>query len=120
MPASHARDEALANQNDWVIKPNSGGRGVDVLIGGETPREKWEARLRDHAADDTLQRFVKQRRFPILHLADDELRETEMNVVGLLPCFEDHVFGPGIFRAGTGSVINVHQQRGEILPCMWE
>jgi hypothetical protein len=117
-PASHARGEALADQEEWVIKPNSGGRGVDVLIGGETPRGRWEARLRDHAADDTLQRFVKQRRFPIRHLADDELQETEMNVVGLLPCFEDQVFGPGIFRAGTGSVINVHQQRGEILPCM--
>jgi hypothetical protein len=120
-PASQAVDEALANQDEWVIKPNSGGRGVDVLIGGETPRDEWEARLRDHAATDTVQRFVKQHRFPIVHLADGELRETEMNVVGLLPCFEDHVFGPGIFRAGTGSVINVHQQRGEILPCMaWE
>jgi len=120
-PAAQALDDALANQDDWVIKPNSGGRGVDILIGGDTPREVWESRLRDHAADDTLQRFVKQRRFPIVHLADGELRETEMNVVGLLPCFEEHVFGPGIFRAGTGSVINVHQQRGEILPCMtWE
>lgn len=119
-PAWQAREEALANQDDWVTKPNSGGRGVDVLIGGETSRDKWEARLRNHAADDALQRFVKQRRFPILHLADEELRETEMNVVGLLPCFEDHVFGPGIFRAGTGSVINVHQQRGEILPCMMQ
>jgi hypothetical protein len=117
-PAADARDEALTNQDEWVIKPNSGGRGVDVLIGGETPRAEWEARLRDRVADDTLQRFIKQRRFPILHLADGELRESDMNVVGLLPCFEDHVFGPGIFRAGTGSVINVHQQRGEILPCM--
>lgn len=118
-PANDARDEALANPTDWVLKPSSGGRGVDVWIGGETPRGRWEERLRgEHAAEDTLQRFIPQRRFSIVHLDGDELRESDMNVVGLLPCFEEHVFGPGIFRAGTGSVINVHQQRGEVLPCV--
>lgn len=119
-PASDAyvREAALANPQEWVIKPSSGGRGVDVLIGHETPRDVWESRLLAHADRDTLQRFVPQRRFPIVHLDGDELRETPMHVVGLLPCFEDHVFGPGIFRAGTGSVINVHQQRGEVPACV--
>jgi hypothetical protein len=115
---AEAREQALANRGEWVLKPSSGGRGVDVRIGHETPREVWEARLRDHAHEDTLQRFIPQRRYSILHLADGELAEADMHVVGLLPCFEDHVFGPGIFRAGTGSVINVHQQRGEVLACV--
>jgi hypothetical protein len=113
-----SREDALANPEQWVLKPSSGGRGVDVWIGHETPREQWQSRLREHAAEDTLQHFIPQRSYPILHLADGELAEAEMRVVGLLPCFEDHVFGPGIFRAGTGSVINVHQQRGEVLPCV--
>ncbi len=115
---AEAREQALAHREEWVLKPSSGGRGVDVWIGGETPRDVWEARLREHANDDTLQRFIPQRRYSILHLDGEELRESPMNVVGLLPCFEEHVFGPGIFRAGTGSVINVHQQRGEVLPCV--
>lgn len=119
-PASEAeaRESAFASPEEWVLKPSSGGRGVDVLIGHETPRDVWEARLRTHADRDTLQRFIAQQRFPIIHLEEGELRESAMNVVGLLPCFEEHVFGPGIFRAGTGSVINVHQQRGEVLPCV--
>lgn len=119
-PASDvdAHEHALANPAEWVLKPSSGGRGVDVRIGHETPRDEWESRLRGHAHEDTLQRFIAQKRFVIRHLDGDELRDAEMNVVGLLPCFEAHVFGPGIFRAGTGSVINVHQQRGEVLPCM--
>jgi hypothetical protein len=119
-PASDrdAREQALTDREEWVLKPSSGGRGVDVWIGGDTPRAQWEERLRTHAEGDTLQRFVPQRRFTIRHLDGDELRDSEMHVVGLLPCFEEHVFGPGIFRAGTGSVINVHQQRGEVLPCV--
>ena len=115
---AEAREQALAHPDEWVLKPSSGGRGVDVWMGHETPREQWDARLHEHAAEDTLQQFIPQRRFPIMHLDGEELRESEMNVVGLLPCFEEHVFGPGIFRAGTGSVINVHQQRGEVLPCV--
>jgi hypothetical protein len=119
-PASDAeeREAAFANREEWVIKPSSGGRGVDVLIGHETPRDVWESRLRANSERDTLQRFVPQMRFPIVHLDRDALLEREMNIIGLLPCFEEHVFGPGIFRAGTASVINVHQQRGEVLPCV--
>ncbi|HEX7808736.1 MAG TPA: hypothetical protein VF608_08425, partial [Thermoanaerobaculia bacterium] len=119
-PASDrdAHEQARAHPEQWVLKPSSGGRGVDVRIGHETSRDEWDARLRDHAHEDTLQEFVAQKRFPIVHLDGGELRESPMNVVGLLPCFEQHVFGPGIFRAGTGSVINVHQQRGEVLPCV--
>ncbi|MBV8520480.1 MAG: hypothetical protein JO197_24015 [Acidobacteria bacterium] len=119
-PASdpEARAAALDTPEHWVLKPSSGGRGVDVWIGSETPRSQWESRLHTHDHTDTLQRFIPQRRFTIRHLDGDTLRDSEMHVVGLLPCFEDHVFGPGIFRAGTGSVINVHQQRGEVLPCV--
>lgn len=114
-PAAFA--SAMDDREAWVLKPSHGGRGVGVRIGHETPRDTWEKCLREEADRHTLQRFIPQRRFPIRHLAGGELTETSMNVVGLLPCFEGHFFGPGIFRASTSGVINVHQQRGEVLPC---
>jgi len=112
-----ARESALEDREAWVLKPSHGGRGVGVQIGRETPRAAWETAVTTLAFRSTLQRFVPQRSFPILHVEEGELRETPMNIVGLLPCFERHVFGPGIFRASTASVINVHQRRGEVLPC---
>jgi len=115
-----ARAKALETPQNWVLKPSSGGRGVDTHIGSLTPPADWSHILESRSEAFVLQPFVSQKTWPVTCLEQGRLQTKLMNVVGLLPCFNDQYFGPGIFRTGSNAIINVHQKRGEILPSSLE
>lgn len=111
-------EDLQANPGGWVLKRNSSGRGIDMLFGWECDPGQWRRTLSDQADDYTAQRFLPQRRVPITVLENGELRQQPMNVVAMLPGFDGRLFGPGFFRAGLDSVINVSGGRGAIVPAM--
>lgn len=111
------RERALQSPQNWVLKPASGGRGVDTYVGVSTDAPRWKSKLLNLDKDYVLQPYIHQKRWSVLSEKNGVLDKVEMHVVGLLPCFNKHVFGPGTFRAGIGTIINVHGHRCEMLPC---
>lgn len=102
------KDEAYRNKNDWVLKPNLLGKGEGILFGHTMSLIAWRAALEDPTHQDyVLQRFIKQKKFPICMRSGDEVATQELNVVGTLLCFDDQFLGPGIYRAGKGDIVNV-------------
>ncbi len=100
--------QARSNRAEWVIKPNLLGKGEGMLIGANMPQESWERALDDPTHSDfVLQRFVEQRKFPILLRVNDRVSEARLNVVGTLLCFDDHFLGTGIYRASQNDIVNV-------------
>lgn len=100
--------EAIDNPEKWIIKPNLFGKGEGILFGRSTERNTWESALVQSAESDyVLQRYVPQRKFPILSDCTGELAVTEMNVVGTMLCFDNLFLGTGIYRASSDEIINV-------------
>lgn len=112
-------DDLRADPADWVLKRNSSGRGVDLLVGAACDPARWRHAVEHEAHDRAAQRFVDQLvlTMPML-AADGELVDRAVHVVGLLPGFDGRPFGPGLFRASAESVINVAGDRGVLVPTM--
>jgi hypothetical protein len=123
LPTYPASDSRIATglrncPEKWVLKRNSSGRGIDMLIGSECEIGLWRLTLMMETGDYTAQRYLHQRTLPVYTVEDGELRQRAMQVVAMLPGFNGQSFGPGFFRAGLDSIINVAGGRGEIIPAM--
>lgn len=115
---SHSLDdedlrEKLLNpaEEKWVLKANSGGRGIDVYMKQDCEKEKWEELLHHRWKEFMAQSYVEQKRFLV-----NQNGARILKIVGMLLCYNDTFYGPGLFRASSDNVINVHQGRGIILP----
>lgn len=98
---------ALDKQNEWLVKPNLFGKGQGIVIGRNISQQAWRSELDSAPAEYVLQPFVEQQKFNILTEVGDDLRSVPMNVVGLLPALNEHVLGPGIYRASLEDIVNV-------------
>lgn len=102
------KNEANRNKNDWVLKPNLLGKGEGMMFGHTTDDKAWSAALDDpRNRDFVLQKFVEQKKFQIRARIGNEVSMQELNVVGTLLCFDEQFFGPGIYRASKGDIVNV-------------
>ncbi|MGH9272627.1 MAG: hypothetical protein ACRDZ2_15310 [Ilumatobacteraceae bacterium] len=124
IPTFNAADRRIADdvRTDparWVLKRNSSGRGVDLLVGAACDPAQWRHAVAHEAHDRAAQHFVEQLVLTMPTLsADGELVDQAVHVVGLLPGFDGRPFGPGLFRASAESVINVAGDRGVLVPTM--
>jgi len=124
IPTFHAGDPSIAGRlradaAGWVLKRNSSGRGIDLLVGGTCDPSIWRHAVEHEADDRAAQAFVEQLAVSMPVLTEGgELVEQSVNVVGLLPGFDGVPFGPGLFRASAESVINVAGDRGILVPTM--
>ncbi len=101
-------EQAQREKDHWIIKPRAEGRGIGVKAGCMTDEVDWQATFAQaDAADLTLQPFIPQNR---IH---GQVGEEERNdyIVGTLLFFEDHFFGPGVFRASTHQITNQGETR---------
>lgn len=123
LPTYAADDPRIAGElrnepQHWVLKRNSSGRGIGMLIGPECDAGEWR-RVLEHEADEyTAQRYLPQQMLDVITLENGELVEKPMQVVGMLPGFDEVLYGPGFFRAGPPGIVNVHGGLGEIIPSM--
>ncbi|MDZ4837593.1 MAG: hypothetical protein SGJ27_27725 [Candidatus Melainabacteria bacterium] len=114
-----AGNEAMNNKHDWVLKPNLLGKGEGMIFGHNTPENEWRNALRDSLHHDyVLQRYIKQKQFPILTRVGNDVSVQELNVVGTLLCFDDQFIGPGIYRASKGDIVNVSGGGTILFPMM--
>jgi hypothetical protein len=106
-----ARSEARG----WIAKPPRGGKGRGILVAETMSPGDWAAALDAMPGDWVLQPYVEQRLFPICCRQGEAIAIRPMKVVGLLPCLDDGVFGPGMYRASEDAIVNV-ARGGIILP----
>jgi hypothetical protein len=123
LPTYTADDPRIAGElrrepHNWVLKRNSSGRGIGMLIGPECDPGEWRRVLDQEADDYTAQRYLAQQMLDVITLENGELVEKPMQVVGMLPGFDAALYGPGFFRAGPPGIVNVHGGLGEIIPAM--
>ncbi len=96
-------EQARKEKDGWIIKPRALGMGIGVKVGCLTGQAEWEAVFRhEDAGDLTLQPYIRQARF---HGRVGE-EERHDYIVGTLLTFEDHYFGPGVFRASSHLITN--------------
>lgn len=124
IPTFNAADPRVAgplreDPSSWVLKRNSSGRGIDLLVGRACDSAAWRCAAERQADDRTAQRFVEQLVLSMPAVDDEgELIDRAVHVVGLLPGFDGEPLGPGLFRASAESVINVSGDRGVLVPTM--
>lgn len=119
VPAFALNDENLRNkllqeQNGWVLKESSGGRGEGMYVGHECESENWKEVLTENWKSYMVQEYVKQYTYSVPTGKSTE----SMHLVGMLLCLNKTLCGPGIFRGSANAVINVHQGRGLIFPVL--
>jgi hypothetical protein len=105
------RQEIIHSKHNWLLKQNSGGRGIDIYVKDECEPEVWASIVNERWTEYMLQRYVPQQTF-------NYLNNRGINIVGMLLCYNDRSFGPGLFRGAAGCVVNVHNGRAVIFPPM--
>ncbi len=99
---------AKLNKEAWILKPCSFGKSEGITAGCVTPAEEWEELLNSENLHDwVLQPMIPQRKFK--GTIGDEIRDDY--VAGTFLFFDDHYFGPGIYRASSHVVTNVKDDR---------
>jgi len=102
------REQALSNPGAWLLKPNLLGKGEGILFGGNMSAAAWRAALTSTSHEHyVLQSVVQQKRFSLMQPQNGSPAIIGMHVVGTLLCLDDYFFGPGIYRASCGDIVNV-------------
>jgi hypothetical protein len=104
------REEIIQSKQNWLIKQNSGGRGIGIYVKDECTPESWAVIIEEQWPEYMAQLYIDQQQFTY--------NLEKVSLVGMLLCYNDHSFGPGIFRASAECIINAHEGRAVILPPM--
>jgi len=99
--------EALAHPAGWLAKPPRSGKGKGIVVSSLLDPAQWRHTLRELPDDWVLQPYIEQQSFPISVVRDGDLVSVPMLVVGCLPALDENGFGPGVYRAAEGAVVNV-------------
>ncbi|MNU73273.1 hypothetical protein D3C71_627520 [compost metagenome] len=110
------RAEIIHSTENWVLKNNSGGRGIGMYVKNDCAPEEWNRIVTQEWKHYMVQEYIDQEFFDFF----DEHKKEQINVVGLLLCKDSRCYGPGIFRGSTEKVINMYEGRGVFLPCAVE
>ena len=105
------RNELIDSTENWVLKKSSGGRGIGIYVKNDCSTDIWKAVITKEWKHYMVQEYVDQKLFDL----EQDGKVESINSVGMLLCYNDRSFGPGIFRGSSKSVINVHSG-GYILP----
>lgn len=101
-------EESLASRQNWVLKPNLLGKGEGVVFGKNLDLNTWRRTIEEYRESDyVLQRYIPQAQYSLINVCSGVLARHSFNVVGTLLCFDDVFFGPGIYRASAGDIVNV-------------
>ncbi|MCQ6957764.1 hypothetical protein [Mucilaginibacter aquariorum] len=105
------REEVIHSKQNWLLKQNSGGRGIDIYVKDECTPQAWADVVDNRWPEYMVQQYVQQQQF-------DYMQSPGINIVGMLLCYNDRSFGPGLFRGAAGCVVNVHNGRAVIFSPM--
>lgn len=107
------RAEMITSPKNWLVKETSGGRGIGIYIKNETTPEAWADIVNNEWRRYMVQEYVDQPFFDL----EGTINEP-MNIVGMLLCYNDRSFGPGLCRGSSANIVNAHCGRAAIFPTM--
>lgn len=102
----------VESSRNFILKLNSGGRGIGAYVKNACDDEVWKAVLNTKWQQYMIQEYIEQHEYQNLH------SQAPIHLIGMILCCNDYCYGPGIFRGSDEYVINVHQGRGLIFPAM--
>ncbi|MBP7339404.1 hypothetical protein [Niveispirillum sp.] len=105
-------EELLRQEGDWIAKPSSGGRGIGTLVRSRCSADHWAEMIRRDWRHLMFQPYLQQ-----LAFVDPDYAQP-IHMVGMLLCRDSVCYGSGLFRGSDEAVINLHQDRGKLYPCM--
>ena len=98
-----AWEDALRHKDGYILKHHGRGRSEEVYAGCLIGEPQWQALFKPAKLKDMiLQPFVQQKRFQ--GYTDGEWRDDF--VTGILLCFNQEFFGPGLYRTSSQPVTN--------------
>ena len=101
-------DAFIENDQNLILKLNSGGRGIGAYVKSDCTAQEWDTIIRENWNKYLIQHFVEQKEFKDLE------NNRQIHLVGMLLCKDDKNYGSGLFRGSDESVVNVHQGRALI------
>lgn len=104
------KDYLIESSENWVLKNNSGGRGIGIYLKNECDPETWKEIITNNWQDYMVQEYVSQKEFV--------LEKEKINIVGMNLYFNGQSFGPGFFRGSSKKIINLHDGKGVAFPCV--
>ena len=106
--------DARMNKEKWILKHRLLGKSEKIYAGCFCSAKEWSDIFCSSEIEDMiLQPFVKQKRVSS-SIGDNRYNDY---VVGTLLCFDDHFFGPGIFRTSSHEITNRIDDR-KMAPCI--
>jgi hypothetical protein len=106
--------EARIDKDKWMIKHQLLGKSEKVYAGCVTGQEEWRYLFESQEIEDMiLQPYIKQKKIKS-KIGDNPYDDF---VVGTLLCFDNHFFGPGVFRASSFEITNRVDDR-KMAPCI--
>lgn len=109
------RSTIIGSNDNWILKRSSGGRGVGMVVKNECSQRQWETLVNQQHENYMVQRYIDQQVFRFEH----QNEELSAHLVGMMLCINARSYGFGIFRGSSESIINLHQGRGVIMPCVF-
>ncbi len=106
------RKEITNSMENWVLKNNSGGRGIGMYVKNTCDPGTWKRVISEEWQNYMVQEYIDQQFFDFFY----EEKQQQINIVGVLLCKDAHCYGPGVFRGSTEKVINMYEGRGVFLP----
>lgn len=109
-------DRVKRERHGWILKRNSGGRGVGMYVGEQTDQAIWERILDEERSQYHVQTYVDQAEFPLVKVGGVDIEAAPAQIVGSILCYAEQCFGLGVFRGSIDSaVVNVHKGRGSLI-----
>jgi hypothetical protein len=101
-------EDAFINKDKYILKHQHKGKSVDIYAGSLMETGQWQEFFRSGAVKDyILQPFIRQKKFS--GTIGQEVRNDYM--AGTMLYFNDHYFGPGLFRTSSHPVTNIQDNR---------
>lgn len=113
LDTAQKRKALITSTSNWILKKNSGGKGIDAYVKNDCTPEVWESVIHDHWQGYMAQKYIEQEVFEIEHNG----KKQQINIVGLLLYYNEQSFGPGIFRGSSESIVNLYSG-GYVFPCV--
>jgi uncharacterized circularly permuted ATP-grasp superfamily protein len=108
------RDNLIAQQQRWVLKPTTGHGGKNVLIGAATGSEEWTRAISAADEDWIVQEFRRPIRYHLPSFDDGDAR-LHVYYANWNPFYFGGKFGGAIARASLEPVVNI-RAGGALLP----
>lgn len=112
--SENIRATIINSKQNWILKKSSGGRGLDMYIKDDCDAEVWENIVTHEWKNYMVQNYIEQTIFS--YKKDNHIQN--LNLVGMLLCYNKEFCGLGVFRGSTKRIINVHSG-GYILPAVF-